>query len=303
LRRSAIDLPRETAEQAAALRRTVEEQIKALQDLTAFINRTSIGHDVVEAAPPRRNAPDVPAPAEAVARPAPRPAEPRPAAPAPASTSGPAAGRPAARPAEPARPADPTPRTPTVRPTGPAERGPGWLSDLLARASRDEEPAPSNPPPLPATRALPPARLAPKATAPAPAPAPALATPAPTTPARQTRGGESNGSLASLSFDIGKLINETALTDAWEQFRRGQQDSFTAALYTAQGQQTFDEVRRRFRSDRDFTETVNRYTVEFERLLAEVGRDDRDGEVTRSYLLSETGKVYTLLAHAAGRLD
>ena len=42
---------------------------------------------------------------------------------------------------------------------------------------------------------------------------------------------------------------------------------------------------------------------EFERLLAEVSRDDRDSMLTKTYLTSETGKVYTMLAHASGRFD
>ena len=46
--------------------------------------------------------------------------------------------------------------------------------------------------------------------------------------------------------------------------------------------------------------TVERYTQEFERLLAKVGQNDRDGAQARAYLLSDTGKVYTMLAHAVG---
>ncbi|MBN4678741.1 hypothetical protein HUS71_25380, partial [Pandoraea nosoerga] len=41
---------------------------------------------------------------------------------------------------------------------------------------------------------------------------------------------------------------------------------------------------------------------EFERLLDEVSRDERGPAALRSHLVSETGLVYTLLAHAAGRL-
>ena len=47
----------------------------------------------------------------------------------------------------------------------------------------------------------------------------------------------------------------------------------------------------------------DRWIAEFERLLEEVSRDDRGQVVARTYLTSETGKVYTMLAHAAGRLD
>ncbi len=52
------------------------------------------------------------------------------------------------------------------------------------------------------------------------------------------------------------------------------------------------------------TATVDRYLAEFERLLEDVSRDERGGQaMVRTYLTSETGKVYTLLAHASGRFD
>ena len=49
-------------------------------------------------------------------------------------------------------------------------------------------------------------------------------------------------------------------------------------------------------------DTVRRYIQEFERLLAEAGREARDGARVRTIIVSNTGKVYTLLAHASGRL-
>ena len=84
--------------------------------------------------------------------------------------------------------------------------------------------------------------------------------------------------------------------------RRGERSAFSRRIYTAQGQKTFEDVRQRYSEDRDFRLTVDRYVQEFERLLGDVGRQDRDGVLTRSYLGSETGKVYSLLAHASGRL-
>ncbi|MDN3719959.1 hypothetical protein QW131_14070 [Roseibium salinum] len=41
----------------------------------------------------------------------------------------------------------------------------------------------------------------------------------------------------------------------------------------------------------------------FEQLLAQVSRNDRDNMLSQTYLTSDTGKVYTMLAHASGRLD
>ena len=43
--------------------------------------------------------------------------------------------------------------------------------------------------------------------------------------------------------------------------------------------------------------------MEFERLLNEVSEDERGQATARNYLTSDTGKVYTMLAHAAGRFE
>ena len=53
----------------------------------------------------------------------------------------------------------------------------------------------------------------------------------------------------------------------------------------------------------EFRQTVEHYIHEFERLLDDVSRGDRGPAVARNYLTSDTGKVYTMLAHAAGRFD
>ncbi|PPQ33775.1 hypothetical protein CCR94_00700, partial [Rhodoblastus sphagnicola] len=116
------------------------------------------------------------------------------------------------------------------------------------------------------------------------------------------RKGAAGPDLEGLSADIARMVDEGALSQAWERYRRGERGVFDRRLYIGAGAKTFDEVRRRYSSEPDFRQTVDRYAQEFERLLSEVDREDRDGLLTRSYLTSETGKVYTLLAHAAGRL-
>ncbi|MBN8934767.1 MAG: hypothetical protein J0I13_00330, partial [Rhizobiales bacterium] len=108
-------------------------------------------------------------------------------------------------------------------------------------------------------------------------------------------------SLDSLSVDIARMIDHDAAAELWDRYKRGERNVFTRRLYTMQGQKTFDEIRKKYRGDREFKQTVDRYIGEFERLLEEVSRDDRGQVVARTYLTSETGKVYTMLAHAAGR--
>jgi hypothetical protein len=142
----------------------------------------------------------------------------------------------------------------------------GWLSDLLTRASRDEEPAE-------------PARAAPRA--------------------ERARVE----SLDSISVDIARMIDHAAAVELWDRYKQGERNVFTRRLYTLQGQQTFDEIRRKYRQDAEFRQTVDRYVQEFERLIAEVSRGDADQKLAKAYLTSETGKVYTMLAHAAGRFE
>jgi hypothetical protein len=86
----------------------------------------------------------------------------------------------------------------------------------------------------------------------------------------------------------------------WDRHQNGEQGIFNRSMYTAQGQQMFDEIKRKYRRDEAFRETAHRYIEEFERLLAEVAQDP---STQRGYLTSDTGKVYTILAHAAGKLE
>ncbi|MGN6747309.1 MAG: hypothetical protein ACTHJS_01815, partial [Xanthobacteraceae bacterium] len=150
-------------------------------------------------------------------------------------------------------------------------RNGGWLSELLTRASRE--------------------------------PGPAAAPPGETANAEAAAARDSVDSLDALSVDIARMIDNDAAADLWERYKRGERGAFTKRLYTAQGQRAFEEIRGKYRSDADFRQTVEHYIHEFERLLDDVSRGERGPTVARNYLTSDTGKVYTMLAHAAGRFD
>ncbi|MCA0424728.1 MAG: antitoxin, partial [Proteobacteria bacterium] len=104
-----------------------------------------------------------------------------------------------------------------------------------------------------------------------------------------------------LTLDIARMVDPEVLEDAWDRFSRGEATAFTMRLYTAQGRQTFEEIRRKYRRDQEFHDTVDRYIAEFERLLEDTG--DRNGKTARSYLSSDSGRVYTMLSHASGRVE
>jgi hypothetical protein len=136
------------------------------------------------------------------------------------------------------------------------ERGAGWLSDLLARASREE-----------------------------------------------AGGAQENDPVQDIARNIGRYIDHESAVSVWDRYYRGDQNVFTRKIYSTQGQTAFDEARRRYRSERAFREAVDRFAETFEKDLQQIGREDRDGSMIRAYLTSDSGKTYTLLAHAADRFE
>jgi hypothetical protein len=267
LRRGILELPQETSDSAAQMRRVIVDQIEALAELNRIVARHGRSLDAVEPpvrrveaveAGPRRVLRDEPPPGNVSERPEPPRAR--------EDTTGSGAPVIAARRAE----------APAL---SPAQAGGGrsaWLSELLARASQDAD-----------------------TTVVARAPAARETVQEATAPERPTID-----SLDSLAVDIARMIDHESAADLWDRYHRGEHNVFARSkLYTPQGQKAFEEIRRKYRADRDFMRTVDRYIGEFERLLEEVSRDDRGQVVARTYLTSETGKVYTMLAHAAGRFD
>src|SRR5690606_24416009 len=103
--------------------------------------------------------------------------------------------------------------------------------DLLRRASTDDE-TPAQPERRPAA-----AQAAPAAEAPAAPPAAAAPSPSP---------------LGAISADIARAIDHDAAVELWARHEKGEKNLFTRRLYTLPGQQTFDEIRKKYQRDGDF---------------------------------------------------
>src|ERR1700730_1086554 len=259
LKRGVFELPHETRESTAAMRRLVADQIKALAELNDIVGRYARNIDHVSPRRPAQSA-DSPLPPEGGEV---RTLSRRELAPSivegPRSAARAEAAAPRREPREDRR----EPREDKHEDKD--ERGGGWLNDMLVRARGGEEDGRRGPP-----------------------------------DSRQDQ--HVIDSLDALSVDIARLVDHDAAVELWDRYKRGERNVFTRRLYTAQGQKTFEEIRRKDRRPTEFRETVDRYIDEFERLLEQVARDDRGQVLTKTYLTSDTGKVYTLLAHAAGRL-
>jgi len=82
----------------------------------------------------------------------------------------------------------------------------------------------------------------------------------------------------------------------------GEQNVFSRRIYTLTGQSTFDQIKRRLSADPEFAKNAQSYMSEFEQLLQRTASGANPVNETRAYLISDRGKVYTMLAHASGRL-
>jgi hypothetical protein len=102
--------------------------------------------------------------------------------------------------------------------------------------------------------------------------------------------------------NIARALDPQTAAAIWARFRSGQRGIMVRSIYTAEGRATFDEVKRRFVSDPDFRGMVERFLADFERLLQETEQKDRTGQLLQAHLTSNSGRVYLFLAHASGRL-
>ncbi|EJF87299.1 hypothetical protein [Bartonella rattimassiliensis] len=119
----------------------------------------------------------------------------------------------------------------------------------------------------------------------------------------QTKPRPTNSSLNSLASGIVQAINHNAIVELWDHYQRGKKNIITERLYTLNGKTIFEMIKRKYMSDFEFKHSVNQYVADFEKLLRDVSRSSSSSNSVRKYLISDTGKVYTMLAHASDRIQ
>lgn len=155
-------------------------------------------------------------------------------------------------------------------PPPPRAQSRGWVSDLLARASRDD------------------ADKAPAQNA---------------TNFVNAVSENASDTLTSMSTDIVQGIDLNAIAELWQYYRRGQRNITPNRLYNASGLKIFEKLKHKYALEGEFRRAVSQYITDFERLLGDVTKNGGNNDAVREYLTSDTGKVYTMLAHASGRIQ
>jgi hypothetical protein len=140
----------------------------------------------------------------------------------------------------------------------------GWsLGDLLARASHDEEAAQAE-------------------------------------AASRARASE------PFRLDVGvisRAVDPATASAIWNRIRAGQRNVMVRSIYSPEARSAFDQVATRVKTDAELAQTVARYLADFERIIKDSDARDATGRLTHTHLISETGRVYLFLAHAAGRIS
>ncbi len=161
----------------------------------------------------------------------------------------------------------------------------GWsLGDLLARASHDEE-------------ALSEARAAAQSAAQAAALAEARAA---SEAASRARAADPFRLDVAV---ISRAVDPATASAIWNRIRAGQRNVMVRSIYSPDARGAFDQVASRVKTDPDLAQTVSRYLSDFERIIKEADARDSSGRLAHTHLISDTGRVYLFLAHAAGRIS
>ena len=227
IREESARLPASTRETAEAMRRALDDQLKALNRLSQISARTSSSRDVMppdgHAAPLARQVTTL---SSVLAQEQPPPRAQRAQAIAP-----------------------------------PPEAREGWsLGDLLARASHDDD-----------THA----------------------------------DARAQAAAKPFRLDVGVIaqaVDPATASAIWNRLRAGQRNVMVRSIYAPDARAVFDQVATRVKTDVELAQTVARYLSDFERIIKEADGRDPGGRLAHTHLISDTGRVYLFLAHAAGRL-
>ncbi|CEJ85111.1 Apolipoprotein A1/A4/E [Hyphomicrobium sp. GJ21] len=232
IREEAARLPASTRETAESMRRALQDQLRAIEQLNQISQRANAPRDVVR--------PELPSGARSPV-----------SLTSALSQQGSGAGR--------------------GKPSGSPDGRESWsLGDLLARASHEDE--------------------AQSAHAHAHAQAPSAPPPPTASPARLD--------IATIA----RALDPSTASAIWGRIRAGQRNVLVRSIYAPEARALFDQITNRIRVDRDLEQSIFRYLTDFERIIKDAEARDPSGRAAQNHLVSDTGRVYLFLAHAAGRI-
>jgi hypothetical protein len=108
--------------------------------------------------------------------------------------------------------------------------------------------------------------------------------------------------LQAMAIDLDRFLEDDPPLDLLRRYRHGERNVFAKRLVSVLGREQAERIGRKYREDSEFKDTVDRYVEQFEVLMEETAGRDRENVLAETYLTSQTGKVYVMLASSIGRL-
>lgn len=122
------------------------------------------------------------------------------------------------------------------------------------------------------------------------------------TPSPVDQGGFNQQPAPPININaIAQLVDQSAAVELWRTYRSGLRTQVSEAVYNDKGE-AFRQISGMYGSDLGFRSNVDRYITDFDRLLNESEAKDPAGNLSTKHLTSDSGRVYLLLMHAAGRI-
>jgi hypothetical protein len=110
-----------------------------------------------------------------------------------------------------------------------------------------------------------------------------------------------NERLQSLAVDMNRVLETTISEEDWRRFNKGETGIFVRKMLGFREKAKLNIIRDKYQRDTEFRDYVNRYLNDFDDLLESAQRLDQESLLRTTFLASDVGKVYMVLARALGR--
>ena len=109
--------------------------------------------------------------------------------------------------------------------------------------------------------------------------------------------------LNRVARDIVDVLEDGLPAELEKRYNKNERHVYTQRLYEGRGKRLQKNIAARYENDRPMRNQVDAYIKLFERLLDTVSEAPQGNQMVEACLMSESGKIYVMLAEACGRIS
>ena len=109
--------------------------------------------------------------------------------------------------------------------------------------------------------------------------------------------------LNRVARDIVNVLEDGLPAELEKRYNKNERHVYTQHLYEGRGKRMQKNIATRYENDRATRNQVDAYIKLFERLLDTVAEAPQGNQMVEACLMSESGKIYVMLAEACGRIS